>query len=115
VLHEVLGHESDPVLRAYDRLELRPAGAEPVAALHLLAPGGLLEGRVDPWALGFVQLEARQPALVVGRHRRAVDHGALDVVDADVFPEHRTRVGVSPLDTRLSWKRCATAGFISPA
>ena len=50
--------------------------------------------------LGFLQLQLGQPALVVDRHRGAVDDGALDVVDADVVAEHGARVGVGLLDRR---------------
>lgn len=41
-----------------------------------------------------------QPALVVDGRRRAIEHGALDVVDADVVVEHRTRIGIVLLDWR---------------
>ena len=100
VLHQVAGDELDAVLRADHRLELRPPALELLLALDLLALGRLLELRVDLRPLGFLQLQLRQPALVVDGHRRAIDDGALDVVDADVVAEHRARVGVGLLDRR---------------
>ena len=48
----------------------------------------------------LVQLQLGQAALVVDRHRGPVLHRALDVVDADVVPEHGARVGVLELDGR---------------
>ena len=47
-----------------------------------------------------VKLELGEAAFVVDRHRGAVLHGALDVVDADVVAEDRARVGVGELDRR---------------
>ena len=95
--HDVLGDLLHPLLRPYDRLELRPPRLEPLPALHLLALGGLLELRVDPRLLAFVQGQLGQAALVVDRHGRPVLDGASDVVDADVVPEHGARVGVLEL------------------
>ena len=69
-------------------------------AIDLLALRHLLELRVDLGLLGGLQLQLRQAALVVDRHRRAVEHRALDVVDADVVAEDRARVGVGLLDRR---------------
>ena len=95
-----LRDQLQPLLRADHRLELRPLGLELLLALDLLALGRLLELRVDLRPLGLVERELGQPALVVDRHRGAVLHGALDVVDADVVAEHRARVGVLQLDRR---------------
>ena len=59
-----------------------------------------LELRVDLRALGFLEFQLRQPALVVDRHGGAVYHGALDVIDADVIAEYGARVGIGLLDGR---------------
>ena len=55
---------------------------------------------VDLRLLVLVEFDARQPALVVDRHRRAVLDGAADVVDVDVVAEHGRRVHVVLLDRR---------------
>ena len=100
VLHQVAGDELDAVLGADHRFELRPPALELLLALDLLAFGRLLELGVDLRPLRFLQLQLREPALVVDGHRGAVDDGALDVVDADVVAEHGARVGVGLLDRR---------------
>ncbi|EXI72988.1 MAG: hypothetical protein AW07_02920 [Candidatus Accumulibacter sp. SK-11] len=97
---DVSGQQLQPPLGADHGLELRPLGLEPFLALDLLAFGRLLEARVDLRPLGLVERQPGQTALVVDRHRGAVLHGALDVVDADVVAEHRARVGVGQLDRR---------------
>src|SRR5690606_11506027 len=88
VLDDVARHDLQPLLRSHDRLELRPLALELLLALDLLALGDLLELGVDARALGLVQFELRQPALVVDGDRSAVLDRALDVVDADVVAEH---------------------------
>ncbi|HWQ39369.1 MAG TPA: hypothetical protein VNM24_12315 [Burkholderiales bacterium] len=100
VLDDVACHELEPPRSADDGFELRPLGLELLLALDLLALGGLLEVRVDLRPLRLVERELGQAALVVDRHRRAVLHRALDVVDADVVAEHGARVGVRELDRR---------------
>ena len=100
VFDDVPGHQRQPLLCADHRFELGPLGLELLLALDLLAFGRLLEAGVDLRALGIKERELGQPALVVDRHRSAVLHGALDVVNADVVAEHRARVGVLQLDRR---------------
>ena len=55
VNNDVLGYLFHPLLRANDRLLLRPLRLEPLGALYLLALGDLLEVRVDLGLLVFVQ------------------------------------------------------------
>ena len=98
VFHQVTGDELDAVVGADHRLELRPLALQLFLALDFLPLGRLLELRIDLRPLGFLHLEPRQPALVVDGHRRAIEHGALDVVDADVVAEHSARIGVGLLD-----------------
>ena len=97
---DVLGDEMQPLRGAHDGFELRPPGLEPLLAFDLLALGRLLEIRVDVRTRGFVQRQLREAALVVNRHRGAVLHGTLDVVDADVVAEHGPGVGILELDGR---------------
>ena len=97
---DVLGDEAQAFLGADDGLELGPLALEPLLALELLALGSLLEVRVDPGSLGFVERELGQPAFVVDRHCGAILHRALDVVDRDVVAEDRTGVGVGLFDRR---------------
>ena len=97
---DVVGDEMQPLCGAHDGFELRPPGLKPLFAFDLLALGRLLEIRVDVRTRGFVQRQLREAALVVNRHRGAVLHGTLDVVDADVVPEHGPGVGVLELDGR---------------
>ena len=68
--------------------------------LLLLAFGDFLEGRVDLGALLVLELELRQPRLVVDRHGRAVVNRALDVVDVDVVAEDLLGADVGRLDGR---------------
>ena len=82
------------LLGADDGLELRPARLEPLLALDLLALGGLLELVVDERVRAFVEGELGESVLVVDGHRGAVEHGPLDVVDADVVAEDGARVRV---------------------
>jgi type I restriction enzyme R subunit len=56
--------------------------------------GDLFEIGVYPGSLGLIQAQLGQPALVVNRHGRAVLHGALDVVHADVVAECLAGIGV---------------------
>ena len=100
VLHQVARDQLDAVLRTDHRLKLRPPALELLLALDLLALGRFLEFRVDLRPFGFLQLQLRQAALVVDRHRRAVVHGALDVIDADVVAEHRACVRIGLFDRR---------------
>ena len=92
--HDVLGDLLDALLRADDRLQLRPPGLELLLALDFLALGGLLKVRVDTGQLALVQRQFGQTALVVDGHRGPVLHGPLDVVDADVLAEDSAGVGV---------------------
>ena len=73
---------------------------EPLLALDLLALGGLLELVVDERVRALVEGEFGEAVLVVDGHRGAVEHGLLDVVDADVVAEDRARVRVAQLDGR---------------
>jgi len=100
VLDQVAGDEGEALLGAHDGLDLRPLALELLLALDLLALGHLLELGVDLRALGLLQLELGEPALVVDRDRGLVLDSALDVVDADVVAEDRARVGVGLLDRR---------------
>ena len=100
MLDDVPGDELQALLGADDGLELRPLGLELLLAIDLLAFGGFLEVRVDLRPLGLVERELREAALVVDRHRGAVFHRPLDVVDADVVAEDRARVRVRQLDRR---------------
>ena len=100
VLDDVLGDEADALLRADDGLELRPARLQPLLALDLLALGGLVELLVDERMCVLVEGEFGEAVLVVDGDRGAVEHGLLDVVDADVVAEHRARVRVPQLDGR---------------
>ncbi len=100
MLDDVLRDEREPLVRSDHGLELRPLALELLLALDLLPLGRLLEVRIDPRALGIVQGELGKPALVVDRHRGAVLHRALDVVDADVIAEHGAGVGVRQLNRR---------------
>ena len=100
VLDDVARDQPKALLGADHGLELRPLGLELLLALDLLAFGRLLELGVDLRPLCLVERELGQPALVVDRHRGAVLHGALNVVDADVVAEHGARIGVRELDRR---------------
>ena len=53
MVDEIARDERQTVLRADDRLELRPLALEPLLALDLLALGRLLEVLIDPGALGL--------------------------------------------------------------
>ena len=97
---DVPGDEFHALLRPDDRFELRPPGFELLLAVDLLALGRFLEARVDLRPLALVERQLGEPALVVDRHRRLVLDRALDVVDADVIPEHGAGVGVLKLDRR---------------
>ena len=98
--HDVLGDLLHPLLRADDRLELRPLGLELLPALHLFALGGFLELRVYVRPLALFQGQLGKTALVVDGHRGPVLDGTLNVVDADVVSKHGARVGVLKLDGR---------------
>ena len=100
MVDEVAGDERQAVLRADDRLLLRPLALQLLLALDLLALGDLLEVGVDPGAFGFAELELGEPALVVDRDGGPVDDRALDVVDADVVAEDGARARVGLLDRR---------------
>jgi hypothetical protein len=100
MVHQVARDELEPAPGSHHRLELRPLRLEPLLALDLLAFGRLLELGVDPGPLGLLQLELREAALVVDGHGGAIDDRALDVVDGDVVPEDRARVGIGLLDGR---------------
>ena len=86
----------DALLRPDDRLQLRPPRLELLLALDLLALGHLVEVGVDARPLVFVEGQLGKAALVVDRHRGAVLHRALDVVDADVVAEDGAGAGVLP-------------------
>ena len=85
-----------------------PTSASTLAHLRLsrsCSLCGLVLGQVgdlgvDLRLLVLVEFDARQPALVVDRHRRAVLDRAADVVDVDVVAEHGGRVHVVLLDRR---------------
>src|SRR3989304_1437814 len=62
------------------------------------ALGDLPELLVQARLLRFVEFQPGEAALVVDRDGRAVPDGPLDVVDADVIPEHRAGVFVRQLD-----------------
>ena len=100
VRDEVRGDELQALLGADDRFELRPLGLELLLAVDLLSLRRFLEARVDRRPLALVEGQLGEPALVVDRHRRPVLDRALDVVDADVVPEHSAGVGVLKLDRR---------------
>jgi hypothetical protein len=69
VLGDVLRDDLQAPLGADDGFELSPLGLELLLALDLLAVSRFLEVRVDLWALGFIEGELRQAALVVDRDR----------------------------------------------
>jgi hypothetical protein len=69
-----------------------------VVALDLLPVGRLFELRVDLRPLAFFQLQLRQPAFLIDGHRRAIEEGALDVVDTDLVPKHRAHFSAGLLD-----------------
>ena len=94
VLDDVLGDEADALLGADDGLELRPARLELLLTLDFLALGGLLELLVDERVRALVEGELGEAVLLVDGDRGAVEHGLLDVVDADVVAEDRARVRV---------------------
>ena len=52
----------------------------------------LLDLVVELLDLRLVDVQLGQPALVVDRHRGAVVHGILDIVDADIVAEHRAGI-----------------------
>ena len=91
-----------PLVRTDDGGQLRPLALEAFLAFDLLAFGDLFEVGVDLGALGLGELQLRQPALVVDRHRGAVFDRASDVVDADVAAEDRARGRVACSSAR-SW------------
>src|SRR5207248_1375127 len=98
MLDQVPRDQLDPVSGSNYRFQLRPPGFQFLFALDFLALGRFFELRVDLGPLRLLQRQFGEPALVVDRNRRTVDYRALDVVDADVVAEHRSRVGVSLLD-----------------
>ena len=85
-----------------------PTSASTLAHLRLsrscslcgLILGQVCDLGVDLGLLVLVEFDARQPALVVDRHGRAVLDRAADVVDVDVVAEHGRRVHVVLLDGR---------------
>ena len=85
-----------------------PTSASTLAHLRLsrsCSVCGLVLGQVGDFGvdlrlLVLVEFDARQPALVVDRHGRAVLDRAADVVDVDVVAEHGGRVHVVLLDRR---------------
>ena len=100
MLHQVGGDQSNPFLRANQCLELRPPGLEPLLVVDLLALGRFFEFLVQFGPLGIVQFQFGQPAFIVDRHRGAVLHRPLDIVDADVVAKDGARVLVCQLDRR---------------
>ena len=98
MLDDVAGDEREPVRSPNNRFELGPLRLELFLAFDLLAFGHLLELGVNLRALLLVEVELRQPALVVDGNGRLVLDRALDVVDADVVAEDGAGVRVLKLD-----------------
>ncbi len=72
---------------ADQRLDAGPLALEPCPARSGLVLGEVRDLRIDLRLLVLVELDPRQPALVIDRHRRAVLDRAADVVDVDVVAE----------------------------
>ena len=77
-----------PLLGAHHRLQGGPLGPEALPAGNLLPFGDFLELPVQMGLLLFLQVELGHPALIVDGHRGPILHGPLNVIDADVVPEH---------------------------
>ena len=69
---DVLGDESQALLRADDGFQLRPSGLELLLTLDFLALGRFLELRVDGRSHALVDIQLGQAAFVVDRHRRFI-------------------------------------------
>ena len=100
MVDQILGDKADPFLGADDRLKLRPLGLQPLLVFDFFAFGGFLEFLVKLRLFGLVEFQLRQAALVVDRNRRAVLHGPLNVIDADIVAEHGAGVLVRQFDRR---------------
>ena len=100
MLHEVFGNHCEALLRTDQRLDARPFALEPLLLARRLVLGELGDLGVDLRLLVLIEFDARQSALVVDRHGRAVLDRAADVVDVDVVAEHRRRVHIVLLDRR---------------
>lgn len=80
--------------------KLRPPGLQPLLVLDFFPLGRLIELIIQQRLRGIVKFQLGQAAFVIDRHRRAVLHGSLDVVDADIIAKHRARILVGQLNGR---------------
>ena len=100
MLHQILGDQPQPLVRAHDLLQRRPLRLEVFLLGQFLAFRRLLEIKIDLRLLVRLEFQLGEPAFVINRHGRLVFHRAQNVVDADVIAEHRPRVRVGLLDRR---------------
>ena len=98
---EIPRHFLEARLRADQLRELRPFALHGFPCGHiLLVLDDFLDVLVQCVDLLPIDVQLRQPALVVDRHRRLVVHGVLDVVDRDVIAEDAARVAILQRDRR---------------
>ena len=100
MLHQILGNEADPFLRAHDRFQRRPLALEFLFVFQFLAFGRFLEIRVNFRLLLRFQFQLRQATFVVDRDRGLVFDRPLDIIDGDILTENRARVRVRLFDRR---------------
>ena len=102
VRHQVGRHLAQARLGAHQLFQLRPARFACLALGHVfLVLEHFFHVGVQLFDVGLVDAQLGQPAFVVDRHRRAIVHRVLDVVDADVVAKHCAGVLVG------AFHRCA--------
>ena len=88
VREDVGDHGVEPSLRTHEGLDAGPLALDVFRLALGELSGRLVEGLVEVRHRGVVEVDLRDPALVVDRDRRAVLDGLGDVVDVDVVAEH---------------------------